>query len=1200
LIQESELDLPWEPELVTTTSGQIAATSATTGPVDLSQTFWLNSLAGANQTIYLDFDGHTTSGTYWNSGYKAGADIITPAYSFEGDSTFSNAELERIQYIWRRVAEDFMPFNVNVTTQAPTDINDLIKSGSNDTRWGIRVAIGGSSYDWFAQGAGGVAYMGSFNWNSDTPTFVFEEQLGNGNEKYTAEAISHEVGHTLGLNHDGRISPSEGYYGGHGSGDTGWATIMGVGYYKNLSQWSKGEYTSANNTEDDLAIITNATNGFGYRADDTGNTISTAKALTVAGNAIGGSGMIERNTDVDFYSFLTNTGTISLNVNPVTRGTNLDILAELYSVDGTLIASSNSSTALAATISTSVTAGSYYLKIDGVGTGDPLTTGYTDYGSLGQYFISGTVVGTSLPGISLALAPTSVLEDGTNNLVYTFSRTGDLTNALTVRYNVAGTATLGTDYSQSGADSFTSTEGTITFAAGTNTATLTIDPNADILFEDNETVALTLATDPSYLLLTAATVTGTITNDDTPVITLALAPTSVLEDGTNNLVYTFTRTADTTNALTVKYNVGGTAILDSDYTQTGAISFTSTTGTITFAEGASTATLTIDPTADTFIEGNETVALALVADTGYIVGTTTAVTGTITNDDIPVITLAVAPSQVREDGAENLLYTFSRAGDITNPLTVNYRISGSATVANGDYTQTGATSFSGSTGTITFAAGASTAVLTIDPTADTTIENNETVGITLSSNANYSIGTTTTVTGTITDDDRPVITLALAASSVLEDSLDNLVYTFTRTADTTNPLTVNYRIAGTATVANGDYSQTGAATFGSTTGTITFAAGANTATLTIDPTADGTLENNETVALTITSGSNYTIGTTTAVTGTIADDDTPVITLDVAPASVLEDGIANLVYTFTRTTNPANALTVRYSVGGTATLNTDYTQTGAASFRSTSGTITFAAGSNTATLTIDPKTDTTIESDETVILSLQTGTGYRVGTTAAVTGTITNDEVSGASVFLEEDPIPTPLTTTVSPEDETTPTPIATTAIETTFTPSVRGLTLDLSEIVLPTTKVEFTIEREAKYNNSVGFYQTLDTEGSIQTSNGILKPTDAGYIQAALDQALANARELGLNLATQNQKTTQMSFNLEKAFYMPILVADGTLAEAAQGKKLKATYTAFGSANPDKVEHIKSIGFNTFGFEDTFGGGDRDYDDLIIKTAMF
>ena len=119
-----------------------------------------------------------------------------------------------------------------------------------------------------------------------------------------------------------------------------------------------------------------------------------------------------------------------------------------------------------------------------------------------------------------------------------------------------------------------------------------------------------------------------VSNVTIPAITLEVSPSSVLEDGTANLVYTFTRTGATTSALTVNYGITGTAVT-SDYS--GA---TPGTGkTITFAAGASTATLTIDPTADTTVESDETVALTLATGTGYTVGTTTAVTGTITNDD---------------------------------------------------------------------------------------------------------------------------------------------------------------------------------------------------------------------------------------------------------------------------------------------------------------------------------------------------------------------------------------------------------------------------------------------------------------------------------------------------------------------------------------------------------------------------------------
>jgi Ca2+-binding RTX toxin-like protein len=238
----------------------------------------------------------------------------------------------------------------------------------------------------------------------------------------------------------------------------------------------------------------------------------------------------------------------------------------------------------------------------------------------------------------------------------------------------------------------------------------------------------------------------------TPTITLSLAPSSVTEDGTTNLVYTFTRNGATNNALTINYTVGGTATFNTDYTQTGAATFTATTGTIAFAAGSSTATLTIDPQVDSTLENNETVALSLTTGTGYNIGTTTAVTGTITNDDLPAITLAVAPASVTEDGTTNLVYTFTRNGATTSALTVNYTVGGTATF-NTDYTQTGAATFTGTTGTITFAAGSSTAKLTIDPTADTTIEVNETVTLNLTSGTGYNIGTTTTVTGTITNDD---------------------------------------------------------------------------------------------------------------------------------------------------------------------------------------------------------------------------------------------------------------------------------------------------------------------------------------------------------------------------------------------------------------------------------------------------------------
>lgn len=352
-------------------------------PFPLGQTFLLNSLPGANYTIYLDFNGHTTTGTIWNSQFTSGNPIVTPAYSFEGGSGFSDAELERIQKIWERVSEDFIPFNVNVTTQEPA-LHQLTRTGEFDVQWGIRMVIG--SENWYPDPAGGVAYVGSFNWSSDTPAFVF-----NASEIGAAEAISHEAGHTLGLYHDGDASDE--YYAGHGSGATGWAPIMGVGYSRNLVQWSKGEYPGATTTEDDLFVITFAGgNGVSYRTDTHGDTRATATPLSISGSAASATGIIERTWDVDYFSFTTGGGNVTLDIDPFYRSPNLDILATLYNSSGAVIATSNPTTSLNATFNLNLAQGTYYLSIDGTGkAASGFDYGYSDYGSLGFYTVEGTV-----------------------------------------------------------------------------------------------------------------------------------------------------------------------------------------------------------------------------------------------------------------------------------------------------------------------------------------------------------------------------------------------------------------------------------------------------------------------------------------------------------------------------------------------------------------------------------------------------------------------------------------------------------------------------------------------------------------------------------------------------------------------------------------------------------------------------------------
>ena len=382
--------------------------------VDLSKVFQLHSNPNATKTIFLDFDGFAINSTPWENG---GALSLQSIYT-----SFDSAALTNIQRIWQRVAEDFAPFEVNVTTEDPGSEN-LRKSGSGDDRWGIRVAftknlnlLTGKAIT--NAGGGGTAYYDSFNWSTDDVALVFNES-----EYTAAETASHEVGHALGLTHDG--SSSTAYYAGHGSGATSWGTIMGapfLGADENLTQWSKGQYSGADNSQDDLAAISNG-NGFSYTADDHGNGFAAATALS--GSSFSSFGVIERNTDVDMFRFDTGTGLVSFDIVNASRayissggsfsteylaarGPNLDIAATLYRADQSVVETFNPTDLTTASFSIELNAGTYYLGIDGVGAGNPFSstpTGYTDYGSLGQYMLSGTVQEGSLVSTSSTPPP---------------------------------------------------------------------------------------------------------------------------------------------------------------------------------------------------------------------------------------------------------------------------------------------------------------------------------------------------------------------------------------------------------------------------------------------------------------------------------------------------------------------------------------------------------------------------------------------------------------------------------------------------------------------------------------------------------------------------------------------------------------------------------------------------------------------------
>jgi len=123
----------------------------------------------------------------------------------------------------------------------------------------------------------------------------------------------------------------------------------------------------------------------------------------------------------------------------------------------------------------------------------------------------------------------------------------------------------------------------------------------------------------------------------------------------------------------------------------------------------------------------------------------------------------------------------------------------------------------------------------------------------------------------------------------------------------------------------------------------------------------------------------------------------PGVSVTVTPSSVSEDGVTNMVYTFTLSATATSNVTVNFSVGGSAAFLSDYGQTGAVTFGATSGTVVIANGSSSATVTINPVTDLNLEPNETVLLTVNSGTGYIPGSPIIAAGTITNDDVNNTA-----------------------------------------------------------------------------------------------------------------------------------------------------------------------------------------------------------
>ncbi len=472
---------------------------------------------------------------------------------------------------------------------------------------------------------------------------------------------------------------------------------------------------------------------------------------------------------------------------------------------------------------------------------------------------------------------------------------------------------------------------------------------------------------------------GTLFTSTPTLVTLNAADPTAHEAGLGVATFRVTRGGNLAQPLTVSYSVSGNAIAGTDY---NALS-----GTVTFPANENTAFITVTPRDDASIESSETVTVTLQPGTGFSLIGSAASTGSVSivSDDVlaswATINITATDPNAAEASRDPGVFTVTRSGNTTGSLTVYLRY-GFQTAQAADYD-----SFPLS---VTFAAGQASATLTVRPVDDTTVENAESVILSINPTMTYRLGPNTVARVNIADNDvaprpvTPIITVAATDSDANEVGNNNGTFTLTRTGALNNTLVVRYTANGTAAPGQD---------FAPLSGFAYFAWGAATTTVTAYPYDDRNVEAVETVTVSLTDGDAYDLGIARTATVNITSDDgataLPTVTLSTTDANAAEANRETGSFTVTRTGSTAAAMTVNYSVSGTATNGAD--------LDSLSGSVTIAAGQTSATITVRPIDDTTFDANETLTVSLSSSTAYQLGTSMAGTVTIADNDVSAVT-----------------------------------------------------------------------------------------------------------------------------------------------------------------------------------------------------------
>ena len=412
------------------------------------------------------------------------------------------------------------------------------------------------------------------------------------------------------------------------------------------------------------------------------------------------------------------------------------------------------------------------------------------------------------------------------------------------------------------------------------------------------------------------------------------------DTGTINANFTVSLSAASGKTITIDYaTADGTATAPADYV--------AGSGTLTFTPGQTTKTVTVLVNGDLLDEANETFTLNLSNPSNATIADGQGV-GTITDND-PLPTVSVNDVTVTEGngGTVNATFTLTLNLPSGRNLSVDYATADGTAQAPADYQATN--------GTATFTAGQTSQQVTVLVNGDVLDEANETFTLNLTNAVNVTIADAQG-TGTITDDD-PAPSLSVNDVSVVEGDIGttNATFTVSLSAPSGRAVTVDYATADGTAQAPLDYL--------ATNGTLNFAPGQTSKTVTVLVNGDLLDEGSENFFLNLTNPGNATISDGQGL-GTITNDDgAPGLSVNDVTVTEGDSGTTNATFTVTLAPASGQNVSVNYATAdGTATAPADYA--------ATSGTLTFAPGQNTKTVTVPVVGDTLDELDETYTLNL--------------------------------------------------------------------------------------------------------------------------------------------------------------------------------------------------------------------------------------